>query len=57
MLGRRRYREMPEKELLAKRLPGVCLDTRYLLRDLLGCGILMRVETPSGSFIRLVKRA
>uniref|UniRef100_A0A0D6R9L0 Serine/threonine-protein kinase 19 n=1 Tax=Araucaria cunninghamii TaxID=56994 RepID=A0A0D6R9L0_ARACU len=54
-LNRRRYKEMSLSALEKRHLRLSKLDIRFHLRDLIGCGQLKVIHTPSGTFIRIAK--
>ena len=56
LLRRRRPPEQLEKKLLKRRLARSLLGVRWHLRDLLGCGALLRQATAVGDLIRVVRR-
>lgn len=55
MLSRRRYPEMFVKELEQKKMGQSLLDTRFHIRDLIGLGSITKVDTTSGTLLRIVK--
>lgn len=55
MLSRRRYPEMFVKELEQKKVGQNLLDTRFHIRDLIGLGSITKVDTTSGTLLRIVK--
>lgn len=52
-LQRRRYPEIPERELEKRRLQRSVLSVRFHVRDMLGCGALLRLDTTVGPVLRL----
>jgi hypothetical protein len=45
---------MPEKELMKRgRVQGSYLSIGFVVRDMLGSGRLMRINTPSGAVLKL----
>lgn len=55
-LGRRKYPEMLESELMKRKFKASPLGMRWHLRDLLGSGTLVRLQTTVGPLIRVAKR-
>ncbi|KAJ1259491.1 hypothetical protein BS78_10G159900 [Paspalum vaginatum] len=53
LLNRRKYKEMPLSSLEKTRLRLSPLDTRFLLRDLIGSGHIKTVQTPTGLLARV----
>ena len=55
LVSRRRYGELPERELQGRKLQRSALDVRFHIRDLVGMGMLERVQTTSGVILRAPK--
>ncbi len=55
LVSRRRYGELPERELQGRKLQRSLLDVRFHIRDLVGMGMLERVQTTSGVILRAPK--
>lgn len=53
LLNRRKYKEMPLSSLENTKLRLSPLDTRFLLRDLIGSGHIKTVQTPTGLLARV----
>ena len=54
-LRRRKHPEMLEKDLFKRKLKGCPLGMGWLLRDVVGGGGVVRIETTVGSLIRVVR--
>ena len=52
-LQRRQYKEIPEKELEKRKLQRSVLSMQFHIRDLLGSGALLRLDTTVGPVLRL----
>ena len=55
LVSRRRYGELPERELQGRKLQRSVLDARFHVRDLVGMGMLERLQTTSGVVLRAPK--
>jgi hypothetical protein len=55
-LQRRRYAEIPERELEKRRLQRSVLGVRFHVRDMLGSGALLRLDTTVGPVLRLAQK-
>lgn len=55
MLRRRRYSEIPLRELEQKKLQASGLGVQFHIRDMVGRGLIKVLDTPAGKLVRLVK--